>query len=691
VLNVMGTDASYFNEQWPTSAAWLLAVVGAASAWDVACAPPPTDATFYNDTAFYGTPWRAGVVGEDSAGTDVSNSVLYSAFSSLDAQGWEPGFDSAAGTWQPDLSAQGQVPGRGFVLGGATLTQQRFAPGPCPAALNGGAGNFSALGAGTGDFTGGAACATTGGGGSTAAFGGGGSFNVTAFDGTVLPVGRAFVAGGVPGSPKTPAAFRAWLSAFADVPTALCRDAGFLLDAGWVGPSTESLEVSLAVMSPELGRVAHVRMTARASAGGLWSHSWRAQSVLLAPYGDASRGAGRPLQPGLAVVLDVLICAYFAYLVASVCKRGARGCILAAGDAARARRGKRGAGPACCLFLGALPSRLPPLSVAVDWFSVAAYAAAIATWAAHCGDLAAFNRALAALPRLTPTLVDGSVDPAVWAPGPGSDTSAAPGAPPPWATVEALAGVAVDSYVAFQAAALLALVGLTLRTLKYMAFQAHLAVLFKTLRTSCSAMAHFSLPLVTAFVAFGVWGMFSFGHHLPLWSNTQAASLSIMRFMMYDYDVPGFAYADGTGLYALYYTAFMMGVTNIMLCLVRFARGGGWWGGDAHACARAAGVAAHPRLTPHPTPPPRPRACSSLRPFLTATPLKRAGCPSGPPLPPSAPPFLRPCLTSCPRARRGCCPLPARPAAPGATSTRWRAAAASAAAGAAAPPSAARW
>jgi hypothetical protein len=555
MLNVAGTDPYSFGEQWPTAAAWLTAVLGVTSAWDATCAPPE-GAYFNNDTSFYSSAWAAAVLGGP-----VVDSVLYSAFSSLGEQGWAPTFLSDFGTDQPDLSAQGRLPGRGFVLGGATLAQRRFAPGPCP-----GGGNFSARGAGVGSYAGGAACATTGG-PSTAPFGlaappgGAATATVTAYDGTPLPLGRAFAADGVPGSPKSPPAFRAWLSAFADVPTSLCREAGFLLDAGWVDASTGAVELAFAVLNPELGRVAHVRMATVASAGGLWTHEWRAQSVLLAPY-------GAPLAPGLTIALDVLVCAYFAYLVLSVCKRGARGCILAAGDA-RARQGSRGACPNPCLLAAALPARLPPLAVAVDWFAVAAIAATIGAWATHCSDLAAFNAALGALPRLTPTLSDGAVDPALWAPGPGA-APAAPGGPPPWAAVEALAGVAVDSYVAFQTAAVLALIGLTLRSLKYMTFQAHLAVLFNTLRSACSSMAHFALPLVTGLVMFGVWGMFSFGHLAAVWSNTRDTALSVMRFMMYDYDIAYFTYADGTGLYGLYWVLFMMGMTNIMLWLVRF-------------------------------------------------------------------------------------------------------------------------
>ena len=655
MLNVAGTDPYSFGEQWPTAAAWLTAVLGVTSAWDATCAPPE-GAYFNNDTSFYSSTWAAAVLGGP-----VIDSVLYSAFSSLGEQGWAPTFLSDFGTDQPDLSAQGRLPGRGFVLGGATLAQRRFAPGPCP-----GGGNFSARGAGVGSYAGGAACATTGG-PSTAPFGlaappgGAATATVTAYDGTALPLGRAFAADGVPGSPKSPPAFRAWLSAFADVPTSLCREAGFLLDAGWVDASTGAVELTFAVLNPELGRVAHVRMATVASAGGLWTHEWRAQSVLLAPY-------GAPLSPGLTIALDVLVCAYFAYLVLSVCKRGARGCILAAGDA-RARQGSRGACPNPCLLAAALPARLPPLAVAVDWFAVAAIAATIGAWATHCSDLAAFNAALGALPRLTPTLSDGAVDPALWAPGPGA-TPAAPGGPPPWASVEALAGVAVDSYVAFQTAAVLALIGLTLRSLKYMTFQAHLAVLFNTLRSACSSMAHFALPLVTGLVMFGVWGMFSFGHLAAVWSNTRDTALSVMRFMMYDYDIAYFTYADGTGLYGLYWVLFMMGMTNIMLWLVRF------WG-PPHSLPllppprRLRPPPTPPPPSPPPPPPPTPPARASFsRPSLIATPLKRAACPSGPPLPRKPPPFSRPCPTSSPPAWPACCPLFARPAAAGGTRRR---------------------
>jgi len=598
MLNVAGTDPWSFGTQWPSSSAWLSAVLGVTSAFDATCAPPEPGSTayvFYNDSAFYNSAWLSAaenyaVSGGTMADNSVGASVVYAAFSSLGAYGWVPKlFD----TEQPDLALQARLPGRGLVLGGAALTQRRFAPGPCPAGSN-----FSALGGG-----GGGGCVTTGG-ASTAPFGlaltadTGASTTRPAFDGTPLPLGRAFAASAVPGSPKTGAAFRAWLPAFAPVPTTLCREVGFLLDKGWVDEATESLELSFAVLNQELGRVAHVRLLARASGGGLWSHAWRAQSVLLAPYGPAAlgAGAGRPPQPGLALALDVLLCAYLAYLVASVCKRGARGCILAAADARRAQGG-RGACLNVCTCAAFLPARLPPLAVAVDWFAVAALSAAIGTWAAHAADLAALNGALAALPPLVPALLDGGVDPALWAPARGS-VPPSPGGPPPWATVEALAGVAVDSFAAFQTAATLALIGLTVRTLKYMTFQAHLAVLFNTLRASCSTMAHFSLPLVTGFVMFGVWGMFTFGHLTAQWSNTKDAALSVMRFLMYDYDFAFMQYSDGSGLFGLYWVLFMMGMTNIMLWLVRCAA----WAPETARHQMHAREALTPPPPPHPPP-----------------------------------------------------------------------------------------
>ena len=524
------------------------------------------------DTSVGNVQWRADdwvnfVLGATSASacnattTGAPAAVLSAAFSS----------PSALGAPAASLDAQGMLPGRGFVIGGATLAQARFAPGPCPVPLNVAGG-----GAGGG-------CVATGG-DSLAPFGlallaGGPEEVVYADDGTPLPLGRAFVALPLNGTRQSPPAFRWFLSAYADIGQSVCRDLGTLFDSGWVDGATASLTLSFAALNPELGRVAHVRMGITASRGGLWAGSWRAASVLLDPYGAGSQGAGAgaPPLPGLTLGLDVAVCAYAAYLLLSTCKRSARGVLLARSDAGcGARSGARGAVmPDCCAcacpsaaFCGALGERLPLLPTAVDWFAVGAVGAAIGTWAQHCAALGALQGALAALPRVVPTL-----DPATgaWAPGPGSVPAGGPGTAPPWAAVEALAGEALDAYVAFQTAAVLALIALALRSLKYMAFQAHLGVLVSTLRRSAGDMAHFGLPLALAFVMFGVWGMFLFGHHSDLWNTPSAAALEMFRFLMYDYDIAAMTAADTTGLTPLYYVAFMIGITNIMLWLVRAA------------------------------------------------------------------------------------------------------------------------
>jgi hypothetical protein len=210
---------------------------------------------------------------------------------------------------------------------------------------------------------------------------------------------------------------------------------------------------------------------------------------------------------------------------------------------------------------------MPLESALVDWAACGTLLAAVVQWGAHVAALERAQGALLQLPALLAS--DGT-------PGPGS-TPSAPGGAPPWAAVEATAAAAVDSYVRYQQCAILALMALTAQVVKYASFQAHFGVLGATLMRSARDMYHFALLLMLFVAAFGVWAQFAYGHHMEVWSgevgggSRSDAALGLVQFMMYDYDLPAMAAADGKGLTPLYYILFMMGITNMMLWLVRAA------------------------------------------------------------------------------------------------------------------------
>ena len=543
-------------------------------------------------------------------------------------------------------AAQGVLPGAGLVIGGAVLSQTRYAPAPCPWGVN-----ITALW--PGQFSG---CRRGGELGGGPYFPGG---SAAAPNASLVPPFEP-----LPGS--IPPAFAAYLSAYDDLDLTTLPYLQQLLAYGWVDDATASLTFSAAFVNPEVARVAHARHSITSTRGGLTAVASRVQSVLLDPYGIGAEGGGGgggrpPPAPGLSYGLDAVALFYLLYIWAGTLKRTLRAC-CAAGDASeccpaacsgRARRGGERRRPQQQLpwFWSALCARMPLESAAVDWFACCALLAAVCLWSAHVGELEGVRAALAALPPLAP---DESGPLPV--PGPGS-AAGVPGGPPPWAAVEQRIGAAVDSYVRYQTGAILALIALTAQVVKYASFQAHFGVLGATLLRSARDMYHFAVLLILFLVAFGVWAQFSYGHHMSLWSGEAGgalgAAVGIVRFMMYDYDIAAMAYADGTGLAGLYYILFMMGITNIMLWLVRCT-----------CCALAfltaawlrhllTALALHPRTrnAPHFISTRSSLPCSLTRTLLSA---QRRG--SGPQPWQSCAPLLPPCPTCCQRRCLCCAP-----------------------------------
>ena len=124
LLNVINMDLSVANVQWRAQD-WLNFVIGTTTADPATCDPnsPPT------------------------------SGVISAAFSGIDNLGFPAVYyDNATGLYL-GYDMQGVLPGRGVVLGGAVLTQTRFARGACPGdfvgsspASGGPAPNFTAFG-----------------------------------------------------------------------------------------------------------------------------------------------------------------------------------------------------------------------------------------------------------------------------------------------------------------------------------------------------------------------------------------------------------------------------------------------------------------------------------------------------------------------------------------------------------------
>ena len=571
-----------------------------------------------------------------------ADSLLYRAFLAGTALG------GAAASY----GAQGSIPGTGFVLGGAVLTQTRWAaPTPCPPGL--GPSNFSAFW--PAQFQ---SCTATG--GLSPAFP---PATTAALPPELAP---AFLPALPPSAPPsaTPA-LAAHLSAYADYANATQPYLAALLGAGWVDEATHSLTLSAAFVNLQLGRIAHARYSITGSRGGLPTVSWRLRSVLLDPYGAGAGGGGGegrpPYLPGLTTGLDVAVLVYLVYIVAGTLKRCARAtcgaadasqccssgcccggglCSCCGGGGKRGQQGSRrgsaafssssapsmpprhlaallqrrgdmvppallGAHAPRPSFCSALLTLMPLESLLLDVFSCGSLTATAVLWAAHTQDLAGLSAALAALPPLAP--VDESVFPPL--PGPGS-TPAQLGGAPPWAGPTAWAGAAVDSFTRWQTAAVLALLGLALQVVKYASFQSHLGVLFGTFARSARDMYHFAWLLLLCLAVFVVWAQLLYGHHMSQWSggSVEESTTAVFRFMMYDYDIAAMRGADETGLTGLFYILFMMMVTNIMLWLVS---GEGQCGERARVLPRNS--CSHPRTPTPPHLPPTPTVlCSAL-------------------------------------------------------------------------------
>jgi hypothetical protein len=402
----------------------------------------------------------------------------------------------------------------------------------------------------------------------------------------------AFEPAVVPGDPSGPG-FHYFVSVYEPESSSSSSVSSLVASSAWLDGYTADLQVGAAFLYPSAGRVALVRLDAEVLSGGRVAYVGSVRSVPLDPY-VASPGLG---------ALDAVVLAYLAYLVLSSLRRTARwalsvgesgGCCArrsnsaAAADAGASlsaaelqrrlrKQGKLGpdsAAPpppfrsfrAVQRELPGFPSgTAPPLaspgpgerSIAfalrlLDWACVFSLGAAVATWIGFAEELA---RARTALATSLPAPPD--VDP------PPAD----PTFPPAWSGALQTVSAAVSAHNSFKTAAVWALILLTVRVFKYAAFQPRVAIFSVTLVQSLSDMAHMALPFTVLFVAFGVWARFSFGSQMESYATDARSAVSSIETVMYGYDLAAMRSADGGGTTDLFFSAFMLLMTNLMLWL----------------------------------------------------------------------------------------------------------------------------
>ena len=405
----------------------------------------------------------------------------------------------------------------GFVVGGVRISQRRAAAVACPrGAYFGGA------------YAAGSRCASAdaSAGGFEPGENGFDLANVTeagyaneftafplAFDTSgAAAVGAAAPGGGL-GAPTGAAAaalgprFHHFISAFSDAGSSSLT-LGDLVSWGWVDRWTTQLTVGTSVLFPDIGYVAQLSLVASLTRGGRVTAVTELRSMALDPYADA---------PGLAV-LDVLICVYIVYLGLGSLKRAVRLLCIGKGAARDAR-------------MRALFS----CGTALDWATVAALAAAAAQYGAYLTRLQAAREALQAMPSGALDLAAPDVDA-------GANATEVPGAaviafPPAWAAPQVAFGAASAALASAKTAAVWALILLSCRIFKYVAFQSRLSVLTDTLWAARDDLLHFGLLFGLMCCCFGYWAYFAFGTQDASFYGAGGAALNFWRVVMWEYNL----------------------------------------------------------------------------------------------------------------------------------------------------------
>jgi Polycystin cation channel len=285
------------------------------------------------------------------------------------------------------------------------------------------------------------------------------------------------------------------------------------LDAGgWLDAATNDATVKFGIYNGEIGYYGYVQFYAQFLRGGQVYYLPTIRSVTSDPYFG---------KPGF-IVLDILMMIYTLYLIWSTFYRLFRNVSKSRGS--------------CCYRFSSIFTATSLL----DMLASGSMIAMMICWFIFCARVSDLNN-----------FVNGSD------PSPASFSSG------PFEVTEKII-LANDAYYAYKNAAALSLVALTCRLFKYFAYQPRLAVMTTAFVNALSDTLHFAVLFLVICTMYGVWGYFLFGSQAPDWSSPSNAFLSVVRFIMYDYDIYRMAQTFPVWT-VVYYVTFMLLITNLVL------------------------------------------------------------------------------------------------------------------------------
>jgi hypothetical protein len=123
---------------------------------------------------------------------------------------------------------------------------------------------------------------------------------------------------------------------------------------------------------------------------------------------------------------------------------------------------------------------------------------------------------------------------------------------------------AFEIFASFKIAAVWSLIFLSLRLFKYFQFQPRLAVIADSLTMAFKDLAHFALLFIVLMCCFGTWGHFMFGTQAPDWRSINTSIVSVIRYMMYDYDLIAMEATGYVAMADFFFASYMILITNLI-------------------------------------------------------------------------------------------------------------------------------
>ena len=285
-----------------------------------------------------------------------------------------------------------------------------------------------------------------------------------------------------------------------------------LRDAGWLDAATRDVRVQLTLLAGQVGLVATAEFSAVFTRGSLVDSEVVVRSVPLDPYGGEAAW--------VLAVGDAIFVAYMAYLIWRTGWRLARPCL-------------RGRGAAACAGEALQYSRL------LDMTTVAAMLAVVGLWIALCVQLSDLRAQAAAALPVTGTFFT---------------------IPSP---LRAPAAAATATFASWKEAVVVMLICLTLRLYKYFSFQPRLGVVTAVAARSAGDACTHGAVFAVLVILFAVWAAVLFAPQDAGWVDAPTSLLTLIQYMMYDYDYD--AQARQYPIFAaFFYVAFMLLITNLI-------------------------------------------------------------------------------------------------------------------------------